>query len=56
MDDEILIEIKSKILNAQTIEELQVYISELQRRIQFLKSQIKSNPPVISQVFNNHFC
>jgi hypothetical protein len=72
MDDEILIEIKSKILNeikskilneikskilnAQTIDELQVYISKLQDRIHLLKSQVKSNPPDTSQVFNNHFC
>lgn len=56
MDDEFLIEIKSKILNAQTIEELQVYISDLQNRIHFLKSQVKSKPPDTSQVFNNHFC
>lgn len=56
MDDEILIQIKSKISKAQTIEELQVYVSELQRRIHFLKSRFKSKPPDTSQVFNNHFC
>lgn len=55
MDDEILNQIKTNILNATSLTELQSYLSQMQKRIDFL-SQIKLKPPVVSNLFNNHFC
>jgi len=56
MDDRMLNEIKTNILEAVTLQELQIYTSELQKRINFLNCQFKSKPPDTSQVFSNHFC
>jgi len=56
MDDEILNQIKTNILEASTLQKLQMYTVQLQNRINFLMSQFKSKPPDTSNVFNNHFC
>ena len=56
MNDAILNQIKTKILQATTLQELQIYTAQLQQRIDFLRAQIKSKPPDTSNVFNNHFC
>jgi Tfp pilus assembly protein PilO len=49
MDDRILNEIKTKILEAVTLQELQIYTTELQKRIDFLRPQV----PDTNNVFIN---
>ena len=57
MEDSILNEIKLKIVNSTTLEELHVLTVKLHQRIQFILVREKDNlPPASKQLFKNHFC